>query len=301
MSSSSSNVETTEGPTQQDKACAVLVREALFPLQKDWKAQHHVAIHPALDVLDKIRRDLVTIRDTPFSNLFPRKVMLVPVSGSAGREMQWNGQPDILDDINVEVVPDVLSVQCRQCPINDVKNGIKAYLNNNTTTSKFSDYTNPGLELVVCSNAVLQKDYDKFAARENAETLLEQRRDLPTRSLQIVEETLAHELTKLQVNSDTSDIERPFLQPPKNDCHKYAEMELLAARAAECLYEHRGTEIRKGSNLKPSVGFSLLSQSKRQDYISRCAQQVAIRDTSRVYGRNEATKCVKEVSAAVKQ
>jgi hypothetical protein len=285
-------------PTKQDKACAVLVREALFPLQKDWNEGHHVQIHPALDVLDKIRKNLVTVRDTPFSNLFPRKVILVPVPGTSGREMQWNGQPDVTEDCTVEIVPDVLNIHCKQCPIDDVKAGIKAYI------SKSSNNYNHTMEMTVCSNAVLGNDYEKFARLENVETLLELKRDLPKRSLQTVEETLAHELTKLQVNPDTNDYQRPLLLPPTpnasnvDDCHTYAQLELLASRAAECMYEKRGSEVRKGTNLRPSLGFSLLPSKTQQEYISRCTQEVAIRNLTRAYGRNEATKCVKNVGAS---
>eukprot|EP00529_Nitzschia_sp_RCC80_P029985 CAMPEP_0113462184 /NCGR_PEP_ID=MMETSP0014_2-20120614/11946_1 /TAXON_ID=2857 /ORGANISM="Nitzschia sp." /LENGTH=307 /DNA_ID=CAMNT_0000354009 /DNA_START=36 /DNA_END=959 /DNA_ORIENTATION=+ /assembly_acc=CAM_ASM_000159 len=295
------NIPTTQ---KDDKACAILAREALFPLKLDWNKGQHVSIHPALDVLEQLRKNLVAVRDTPFSNLFPRHVMLVPVPGTAGREMQWNGQPDVNEDNTIEVVPNVLTVRCKQCPIEDVKAGVKAYLSNSSNS-----YSNT-LELNVCSNAVLQKDYEKFARRENAETLLEQRRDLPTRSLQTIEETLAHELAKLQVNTDVDDFERPLLQQiPRpqgkdggflelDDCQPYAQLELLASHAAECMYEKRGTEVRKGSNLRPSVGFSLLPTRTQQDYISRCAQEVTIHNLSRLYREKEAKQCVKDAVAA---
>ena len=302
----SGNDDDMSSPTAQkdDKACAILAREALFPLKLDWNKGQHVSIHPALDVLEQLRKNLVAVRDTPFSNLFPRHVMLVPVPGTSGREMQWNGQPDVSEDNTIEVVPNVLNVRCKQCPTEDVKAGVKAYLRNSSNS-----YSN-ALELTVCSNAVLQKDYEQFARRENAETLLEQRRDLPKRSLQTIEETLAHELAKLQVNADADDFERPLLQqiprPQGNDgevleldgCQPYAQLELLASRAAECLYEKRGTEVRKGSLLRPSVGFSLLPSKTQQDYISRCAQEVTIHNLTQLYGKEGAKQCVKDAVAA---
>ena len=302
----SSNDEDTNSPASQkdDKACAILAREALFPMKLDWNKGQHVSIHPALDVLEQLRKDLVAVRDMPFSNLFPRHVMLVPVPGTSAREMQWNGQPDVGEDNTVEVLPNVLTVKCQQCPIEDVKAGVKAYLSQSSNS-----YSNT-LELNVCSNAVLQKDYRKFARRENAETLLEQRRDLPTQSLQTIEETLAHELAKLQINTDVDDFERPLLQKiPRpqskdggalalDDCQPYAKLELLASRAAECMYERRGSEVRKGSNLRPSVGFSLLPTRTQQQYISRCAQEVTIHNLSQLYGKEGAKQCVKDAVAA---
>lgn len=298
----SSGVYTIESspPTPQDKACAVLVREALFPPQKDWNTQHHVAIHPALHALDRLRHDLVEQRETPFSSLFPRKVMLVPVPGSRGTQMQWNGQPDLSQNgSRVEVVPDVLTVQCQQCPLlaDVVHAGVRAFRRESGKNSN-----NAGIELVICSNAVLGKDYDRFAARDNAATLLEQRRDLPVQSLKVVEETLAHELTKLQVSHDRGvDDSGPALLDQPGDCHEYAKLELLAAQAAECLYDTVGSEQRKGSRLRPGIGFSWLPQSTRRDFVKRCVHEVATQHTSRVFGREEGRKCVKDVVKETKK
>ena len=89
-SSSSSNADNNNAVAQDpkttaiDQNCATFVRDALFPLRRDWGSgrnhQHHSQIHPALNALDRLRTELVEKRtkSMSYSNVFPRGVLLVP-------------------------------------------------------------------------------------------------------------------------------------------------------------------------------------------------------------------------------
>lgn len=251
----------------RDRACAVLARAALFPISVDWSGKHH-AIRPALHMLDLIRSDVVAAEGTPYSKLFPRKVIVVP-SSSGG--MQWNGQPEIMGT-SVEVIPDKLKVSCKHCA--KEKPGVIAF-----TESK-RHIGNVYEEIVLCTDRLLKSDYDKVADP----TLLEQRRDLPPRSLRVVEETLAHQLTKLR---EERTIPR---EPAMSDCERLALLEIHAARMAECLYRRDGGEVFKGSALRP-LGFSLLPRSLQGNFRNRCVRSVATKATAFEYGK-EAKGCV---------
>jgi hypothetical protein len=283
--------------TPQDESCAVFVRHALFPLRRDYASnnhrhQHH-QIHPALTALDRLRGELVDKRETPFSSLFPRRVMLVRKDSGSG-DMDWNGQPDVTGNgAAVEVVPDVLSVQCMECNnfLSKYKD-IKAFWR-----SKERYDGSEESELVVCSDRVLQKDYQKSAASgKTAQTLLDERKDLPPNSLKVVEEVLAHEITKLFViqkaeDDDTHQTAIKTQSAQTTSCEAYAKLELAAAKAAECIYEQQESEIRRGSRLG-FVGFSWLPLSIQTGFQNACVKKVAREFTAKEFGNKEAKTCV---------
>lgn len=292
--------------TLQDRNCALFVRAALFPWKVDWKGKgRHHAIHPTLNALDRLRKDLVKKHGTPFSRLFPRGVMLVPSPDLGPSEMQWNGQPNMKGGVDgqeastVEVIPNALTVKCMECHADQVQEGVKAYFRiKETGGSNTVQTTKMEQELVVCSNRVLQRDYHNRFVGGNSPMLLEERRDLPAQSMVVVEEVLAHELSKLQVTGMTTTAgspsisDGPVLYAPQSSsmtCPDYARMELLAARLAECMYEKKGNEIRKGSSLRPGVGFSWLPPSVQKDFQNRCVKEVAAQYISREFRSDKAT------------
>ena len=258
--------------TTRDRACAVLARAALFPSSVDWSGKHR-AIRPALQALDVLRKDVTRTENMPFSKLFPRHVIVVP-SHSGG--MQWNGQPDIVDS-SFEVIPNKLFVRCVECGSEKALKS-KAFVKGKEDLAK-----NVYNEIVLCSDRLLQSDYKNISDP----TLLEERRDLPSRSLAMVEEELAHQITKLckQANVDESS--------PISACEKLATLELHAARMAECLYQKEGSEVHRGSALRP-LGFSLLPPSLQEVFRDRCTFAAAVEATSQAFGK-DANKCVKAV------
>jgi hypothetical protein len=258
--------------TPRDRACAVFARAALFPLGVDWSGEHHV-IHPALQALDLVRKDLVTQQSTPFSSLFPRRVMIVPSTTRSGI-VKWSGQPDIVDS-SVEIIPNRMTVKCMEC---DSSYGTaKAFVRTKEDRDK-----NTCHEIVLCTNRLLQRDYSK----SKDPTLLEQRRDLPPRSLAAVEEALAHQIQKVRAQQ--------YVDKDESPCEQLAALEVQAARAAECLFQKQGTEIRRGSCLKPP-GFSLLPGFLQQTFRNRCVRAVATQATAGEFGKEEGRKCVNTV------
>jgi hypothetical protein len=277
MSDSETNHLVDPPVTPRDSACAVLARAALFPMRVDWAGQHQ-AIHPALAALDLVRQDVIRRHSvTSFSKLFPRHVIVVPAPDGS---MQWNGQPDIVDS-TVEVIPNILSVKCMECS-NDIKKGVKAFVRAKKD-DKFAS-TNSHPEIVLCTNRLLQSDYDE----SKDPTLLKQRRDLPQRSYAAVDEILAHEITKIRVEQSVSS------NPRDAPCERLAELEIQAARAAECLFQKQGNEVHRGSVLRPAPGFSLLLGGLQQNFQNRCVRAVATEATSREFGK-EGRKCVDEI------
>ena len=312
--------------TSMDRDCAFFVRDALFPLRRDWGSgnqRHHSQIHPALSVLDRLRTDLVDKRPKTmsYSNVFPRGVLLVAKSDALGKDndnhnhaaaIEYNGQPDV-DESNatVEVVPNILTVKCMQCdkfrPSSSVSSESSAVSPPpatavafvRTTTNPYSikyDDKSPH-ELVICSDRVLQKDYHHYSRTKNNNTIGSGRReDLPARSLRAVEEILSREISKLMVNSDDGNIEgiaktktaavthpswKEASSSSQKACQEYAERELLAARASECLLVRTKDEVRMGSALRPSSSFlfSLLPASIQRNFVDRCVRSVATQHT----------------------
>jgi hypothetical protein len=261
--------------TPRDRACAAFARAALFPLSVDWSGQHH-AIYPALQALDLVRTDLVNERSTPFSALFPRRVMIVR-STTKSETVKWNGQPDIVDS-SVEVIPNVLMVKCMECSDDDSSYGTA----NAFVRTKEDRDKNACHEIVLCTNRLLRRDYSK--SKDPA--LLEQQRDLPPRSLAAVEEALAHQIQKVRAQQHVDKDESP--------CEQLAAVEVQAARLAECLFQKQGTEIRRGSCLKPP-GFSLLPGFLQQNFRNRCVRAVATQATAGEFGKAEGRKCVNKV------
>lgn len=249
-------------------ACAVLARESLFPTSIDWNGKHR-AIHPALQALDLLRVHAINAEKVPYSKLFPRHVIVVP---SPAGGMQWNGKPDIVD-ASIEVIPNKLGVKCIPCGTH--KEGFMAFTERREDAAKKIFH-----EIVLCSDRVLKNDYDKSTDL----TLRGQRGNLPQRSLASVEETLAHEITKIRLEDRVNQDVR------LSDCEKLAIVEVSAARLAECLYQKEGTEIHRGSALGRS-GFSLLPLSLQESFRKRCVREVATMATKREFG-NEGAKCV---------
>mmetsp|Transcript_24796 Transcript_24796/g.52577 ORF Transcript_24796/g.52577 Transcript_24796/m.52577 type:complete len:374 (+) Transcript_24796:1772-2893(+) len=227
-----------------DRDCAFFVRDALFPLRRDWGSanqRHHSQIHPALNALDRLRTDLVDKRPKTmsYSNVFPRGVLLVAKSDALGKDndndtntnnhnhnheaaIEYNGQPDV-DESNatVEVVPNILTVKCMQCnkfrPSSSVSSESSAaspppppataaaFVRTITNPYSTKDDDKTQHELVLCSDRVLQKDYHHHSRTKNNNNIGSGRReDLPAGSLKMVEEILSREITKLMVNSDSN-------------------------------------------------------------------------------------------------
>jgi len=260
--------------TARDLACAVFARAALFPWKVDWSGKHH-SIHPAVQALDLVRKDVIELKNGTISALFPRGVVVVPSSSEV--ELQWNGQP-IIKESSVEIIPNILTVKCIEC------------LDGNNTTKSFTRITkeegkNAQLchEIVLCTNRLLKSDYSK----SKDPTLLEQRKDLPPQSLAAVEEALAHEIIKFREKFRLKDNN----DPSSNECAFFAATEIEAARRAECFYEKKGSEVRKGSCLKPP-GFSWLPETLQRNLQSRCVKAVATQTTCREFGAVEGKKCV---------
>jgi hypothetical protein len=246
-------------------------------MRVDW-AGDISTVHPALAALDLVRQDVIRRHSvTSFSKLFPRHVIVVPAPDGS---MQWNGQPDIVDS-TVEVIPNRLSVKCMQCS-DDIKKGVKSFIRAKKDDKFASTSSHP--EIVLCTNRLLQSDYNE----SKDPTLLKQRRDLPPRSYAAVEESLAHEITKVRV--DQSDHRSPTDSP----CERLAKAEVQAAWAAECFFQKQGKEVHRGSVLRPAPGFSFLPGSLQQNFQNRCVRAVAAEATAREFGK-EGAQCVNEV------
>ena len=311
-----------------DTDCAFFVRDALFPLRRDWGSinagrgtggRNHHQIHPALMALDRLRTDLIELRpnSTSFSNIFPRGVLLVTQSDALvenrsksdqkSRAMEYNGQPDVDESTaSVEIIPNLLTVKCMDCNQSKFL-PLSGRSSNAFVREKYKSWKNPEdedyeasreHELVICSDRVLQKDYYAQGSRKEHD----RREDLPTRSMGAVEETLAREITKLQVHKDGStDTTTGRLQSPishsvfpsssdKTDasasCEAFARLELLAARAAECLLVSKNDdatgkidETRMGSALFPKSLYPVMPYSLQRNFVNRCVFKVATQKT----------------------
>ena len=223
--------------TEQDRFCAQLARSALFPLTVDWDGAHH-KFFPALEALERLRKNLLDAEpNQALSKVYPKRVVVVKAIGSD--QLQWNGQPDVQDDSSFQVIPDKLNVKCMQCPDDRL-----AYLRNQN-------------EIVVCSNNVIHEPIPERL----------QQRDLPPKSLQAVEEALAHQISCYDGISEAT------------TCEKLAALELRAAEFGECYYGSSKQQVRRGSGLPP--GYSWLPF---KGYLkSACVKKVAARETCREY------------------
>ncbi len=314
--------------TPIDKDCAIFVRDALFPFRRDWGStkagrgtggRSHRQIHPALMALDRLRKDLIELRpnSSSFSIIFPRGVLLVTQSDALvegggksdkkSRAMEYNGQPDVDESTaSVEVIPNLLTVKCMSCNQSKFL-PISGRSSNAFVREKYKSWKNPQdddyeaskeHELVICSDRILQKDYYAQGSSKDHD----RREDLPIRSMKAVEETLAREITKLQVHKDGStDATTGKLQPPilysvfpsssdKTDasgsCEAFARLEILAARAAECLIVSKRDDVsgkvnetRMGSAIFPKSLYPVMPHSLRRNFVNRCVFQVATHHT----------------------
>lgn len=295
-----------------DRDCAFFVRDALFPLRRDWgnnSNRKHTQIHPALNALDRLRTELVDKRPSTmsYSNVFPRGVLVVTKSDALGTDadthdssnhqiqtsngaMEYNGQPDVNEsNATVEVIPDILTVKCMQCDKFRPSSSEAAAAFVRTKTNPYTKETQH--ELVVCSDRVLKKDYFYYS-RTNHTVGSGRREDLPAKSLKTVEEALSRQITNLTVNSDGNGNQGATQATPavaysslteasQKPCEEHAARELLAARAAECLLVRTNDEVRMGSALRPSSAFlfSMLPSSIQRNFADRCVQKVATKHT----------------------
>ena len=218
--------------------------------------------------------------------------------------MEYNGQPDVDEyTATVEVVPDLLTVRCMRC--NGGPGGRPPLLPASSRafvrSSNNGSWQDPNhQELVLCSDRVLQNDYYRNKPGSHGQ---HRREDPPVRSMKAVEETLAREITRFLVHGDGGEssatattattpskppIERPLFpskqsspEEASSSCDRYARLELLAARAAECLLKkdpHTG-EVRTGSALRPRALFPVLPSGIQNTFVDRCVWSVASRHT----------------------
>jgi len=227
------------------------------------------------------------------SQHFFRAVLLWWVLHRMKKKVQWNGQP-IIKESSVEIIPNVLTVKCMECDAGnkDNKTTTKTAFTRSKVVEERGD-TQLCHEIVLCTNRLLKKDY----AKSKDPTLLEQRKDLPPQSLAAVEEALTREIIKIreqsrQVKSDNNNDDS--IPNKKKECEKFAAIEIEAARRAECFYEKKGSEVRKGSCLKP-IGFSWLPKALQQNLLNRCVKATATKMTCREFGKTEGTQCVARV------
>ena len=314
-------------PTPVDKDCAYFVRDALFPLERDWgssRSHHHSKIHPALMALDRLRLDLIGLRPktTSFSNIFPRGVLLVNTSdalagnsssntnfnekNSKTKTMEYNGQPDVDESTaSVEIIPNLLTAKCMRCSeIPFLSKSLNAFFREKHNPWKSpDDTTNVEYELVVCSDRILQSDYYRTFGQSGNARGGHRREDLPVRSMKAVEEVISREITKLQVHSDDAPDNQSTPKPPISydtypasssepdalkSCENFARLELLAAKASDCLLERqrdettrKTTETRLGSALFPKPLFSVLPLAVQRNFVDRCTYKVASQHTYR--------------------
>lgn len=236
-------------PTDQDRTCASLARAALFPkrMHRDAADSSHF---PALLQLDIVRdKFLSSWPNASVSSVFPRHVVVVRNLADGG--IQWNGEPDLeKNEVSFAVIPDHLSVTCSsQC---DPAFQGRAYRRTATTGTK--------QEIVLCSDRILQKDSKDPKYKGVA-------KELPPKSLQAVEEVLAHHL--VQVGQ----------QKANQNCgvQEQAKIELQAAKAAECYFSQHTYEdrpqIKKGSRLQ--TGYSYLPSFLKTWSMNKCLAAVA--------------------------
>ena len=254
--------------TPRDRHCAALAREALFPRRVS-RDGHRPTLFPALEGLTKLRLEaMLSNPNVSHANFFPKGVIVVrPVAGNfAPDELQWNGQPDIDDaTATFAVVPRMIAVKCMECsgmtlPTTVDKN-VKSFVRHSQsglTRQGRGEGSKRNREIVLCTNRLLQKDYDEDKIK---------RLEFPQKSLAAVEEALAREVTKMR---DSLKVDRGEIQEGGIST---AHSEVVAALAAECYFNRHGKEVKKGSQLQ--AGFSMLPSPLQAWARNRCIRSVA--------------------------
>lgn len=274
--------------TPRDRNCAALARAALFPLRVS-RDGHRPTLFPALEALTKLRvESMVSNPNVSHANFFPQRVIVVrAVAGNfAPDELQWNGQPDIDDaTATFNVVPRMISIKCMECnsislPPNvpkDAKSYVRPSLTGHTRQER-GEGSEKKREIVLCTNRLLQRDYDEDKVRKL---------EFPQKSLATVEEVLAREVTKMR---DSLKVDRGELQ---EGSISRAHSEVVAALAAECYFNRHGKEVKKGSQLQ--MGYSMLPSPLQHWARNRCVRSVAGKAIQReVDNANEAKSLIDE-------
>jgi hypothetical protein len=257
--------------SQRDRDCAFLARSVLFPLRIN-RDGTHPTILPAVEALNVLRTDAMAAN--PFrvaSSFFPPRVVVVRASAENDGRVQWNGMPDITEfDASFDVVPGIISVRCMECA--EFQPTMKAFVQKGKE----------GREIVLCSDRVLKKDY----THENVT-------DLPKKSLVVVEEILAHQVTKIGAALKFENDKTANASCDPTTCHGLAAAEILAARVSECYYAKAGKEVKRGSGL--ATGYSLLPRFLQKSLREGCIRSVATKATEKEFATGEGKKCVREV------
>ena len=232
---------------------------------------------PALLQLDLLRDScLRSLANASISSVFPRHVVVVRNLADGG--MQWNGVPDFNDSSSnsFSVIPGHLSVRCTSdCDQFLTSKSQRAFQRPNAA----------GNEIVLCSDRILQSDSQSAKYKGVA-------KELPPKSLQAVEEVLAHELVKVRRQQEHS----------QKNIHatEKADTEVEAGKAAECYFSRHTydgqKQIKKGSRLQ--TGYSMLPSFLRGWSMSKCLSAVA---TEHLVAQSMSTYDAKEaVQAAMK-
>lgn len=259
--------------TENDRTCAEFARAALFPrrMHRDVASANHF---PALLQLDLLRDKFLT--NMAVSSVFPRHVVVVRNLSSDGA-IEWNGVPDMNErEAKFEVIPDQLNVRCTsECHkiLTDKKQ--RAFI------AKSVD--GKGSDIVLCSDRVLQSDYASAKYKGVA-------KELPPKSLQSVEETLAHQLVQVRhaIDGNTNN-NAPIAEK--------AEIELEAARAAECYFSRHTYDehkmVKKGTRLQ--TGYSWLPAGIQSWSMDKCLYAVSVENlVAQSIKKQEAAKAVQE-------
>lgn len=235
-------------PTDQDRTCASLARAALFPkrMHRDVADDSHF---PALLQLDLLRDQFFNNwPNASVSSVFPRHVVVVRNLADGG--IQWNGEPDLEGEVKFQLIPDHLSVTCGTC---DPALQGKAFRRPASSGSKEE-------EIVLCSDRILQKDSNDKKYKGVA-------KELPPKSLQAVEEALAHALFRIRHDNKSN----------ATDLVANAKLEVQAAKAAECYFSRHTYEdrllIKKGSRLQ--TGYSWFPAFVKNWSMNKCLMAVA--------------------------
>jgi hypothetical protein len=240
---------TTSTVTDKDLRCAEFARAALFPKRMHRNVAH--ANHfPALVQLDLLR-DYYLPQST-VSAIFPRHVVVVPnvlaVDDGSPKTIQWNGAPDIdTSTASFDVIPGKISVRCTSDCSKLLNHATqRAFVETHPTPlhyhhhNHFHNHNNPNndvddkeeeeIQIVLCTDRILQKDH----LDQNYTGVA---KELPPKTMQAVEEVLAHELA-VKVQQKTRRVTQPSSDDDHNDDHMItaATIQLMASQVAECYF-----------------------------------------------------------------